>query len=175
LKKTFYLVANRLVQFTYLANQRACVKLCSVEQVFTYLANQEQVLNYVVLCKCCGARVLAIYIQEHYVQCEGGEDDARIVLCCCWGESSLQILHTKRQNSPIETSPFDSMGKTLSLTFKFVFHTQLAAWITSAIFFNLLNYNSVGHYFIPQMECNQKVSKEHTIKLGITLQDLKKL
>jgi hypothetical protein len=110
--RTFYLVANHLVQFTYLANQehvlnsvvsasfdissqsRAGVKLCSVEQVFTYLGNGEHVLNYVVLSKCC---LWSKFFYRFTFKTWCAMWAWRCSYCCPWGESSLQILHTKRQ------------------------------------------------------------------------------
>jgi hypothetical protein len=99
----------------------------------------------------------------------------RCSYCCPWGKSSLRIiLRTKRQTIQLKLPPFDSMGRTRSLTFKFMFHPRLE-WNHKCPFF----YNSVAIIcFIHKWNAIRKWAKLgslcYTIKLGITLQDLKK-
>ncbi len=64
----------------------------------------------------------------------------RCSYCCPWGKSSLRIiLRTKRWIIQLKLPPFDSIGRTLSLTFKFMFHPRLE-WNHKCPFF----YNSVA-------------------------------
>jgi hypothetical protein len=99
----------------------------------------------------------------------------RCSYCCPWGKSSLRIiLRTKRWIIQLKLPPFDSIGRTLSLTFKFMFHPRLE-WNHKCPFF----YNSVAIIcFIHKWNAIRKWAKLGSlctqIKLGITLQDLKK-